>query len=128
MGRNFRTIKAWELADNLAVDVYRVTHSFPKEEIYGLVSQMRRAAVSVAANICEGSSRKTIKDFSHFLTIARGSLAEVEYYIHLTERLGYLKPDEAARLSIAQRETAVTLSGFIKTVSQSLSLEVAEKQ
>lgn len=120
MGRNFRTIKAWELADNLAVDVYKVTSSFPKEEIYGLVSQMRRAAVSVAANICEGSSRKTTKDFSHFLTIARGSLAEVEYYIHLTERLGYLKPDEVAKLSASQRETAVTLSGFIDSVSKSL--------
>jgi four helix bundle protein len=78
MGRNFKTLKAWELADNLAVELYRVTQAFPKEEQYGLTSQVRRAAVSVAANIAEGSSRRTKKDLMHFLVIARASLAEVE--------------------------------------------------
>lgn len=120
MGRNFRTIKAWELADNLAVEVYRMSRLFPKEELYGLVSQIRRASVSVAANIAEGASRKTEKDFSHFLVIARGSLSEVEYYIHLTGRLGYLGNDEINKLAAMQKETALTLNGFI------VSLKTAE--
>ncbi len=116
MGRNFKTIKAWELADNLAVEVYRVTRLFPKEELYGLVSQMRRAAVSVPANIAEGTSRKTHKDLSHFLVIARASLAEVEYYIHLAERLEYLNSDEILKLAAIQKEAAITLNGFIKSL------------
>lgn len=117
MGRNFKTIKAWELADNLVVEVYRTTRLFPKEELYGLVSQMQRAAVSVAANIAEGTSRKTHKDFSHFLVIARASLAEVEYYIHLTQRLGYLEDREIEKLAAMQKETAVTLNGFISSMN-----------
>ena len=116
MGRNFKTLKAWELADNLAVELYRTTQTFPKEEQYGLTSQVRRAAVSVAANIAEGSSRQTKKDFMHFLVIARASLAEVEYYIHLTQRLGYLGESEGVKLSAMLKETAVTLNGYINSI------------
>jgi four helix bundle protein len=116
MGRNFKTLKAWELADNLAVELYRVTQAFPKEEQYGLTSQVRRAAVSVAANIAEGSSRRTKKDLMHFLVIARASLAEVEYYIHLTQRLGYLGTEEGMKLSAMLKETAITLNGYINSI------------
>ena len=73
--RDFRKIKAWALADDLAVAVYDVSKSFPREEIYGITSQIRRAASSVAANIVEGASRESAKDYAHFLQIARGSLA-----------------------------------------------------
>lgn len=114
MGRNFKTIKAWEMADNLAVELYQATRAFLKEELYGLVSQIRRAAVSVAANIAEGSSRRTYKDFGHFLVIARGSLSEVEYYLHLAGRLGYIEGDVLSRLNTMHKETALTLNGFIK--------------
>lgn len=116
MGRNFKQIKAWQLADNLTVEIYGVTRNFPKDEIYGLVSQMRRAAVSVAANISEGAARKTKKDFLHFLNISQASLCELEYYLHLTERLGYLQPQDVELLGNMQRETAWTLHGFIKAV------------
>lgn len=116
MGRNFKTLKAWELADNLAVELYRITRAFPKEEQYGLTSQVRRAAVSVAANIAEGSSRHTKKDLVHFLVIARASLAEVEYYIHLTQRLGYLGMEEGMTLSAMLKETAITLNGYINSI------------
>lgn len=121
MGRNFRTIRAWELADDLAVAVYHATQVFPREEIYGLVSQIRRAAVSVAANIAEGSARKTRKDFIHFLNIAQASLVEVEYHIHLSQRLGYLDAEAAKNLSSVHRETAVTLNGFIKSLERNQS-------
>ena len=101
----FFTIAAWQRADDLVVKVYEVTDMktgcFPKHQLYSLVQQFQRAAVSVAANIAEGSGRRTLAEYIHFLYIAKGSLTEVEYYIHLANRLGYLSPavhQELARL------------------------------
>src|SRR5207249_3664946 len=74
--RDYTKIKAWRLADDLTVAVYERTRSFPKEEMYGLTSQLRRASYSVPANIVEGASRESKKDYLHFLYIARGSLSE----------------------------------------------------
>jgi four helix bundle protein len=81
--RDYTKIEAWRLADDLTVAVYAQTRSFPREEIYGLTSQLRRASYSVPANIVEGSSRESQKDYLHFLYIARGSLSETQYFIHL---------------------------------------------
>lgn len=88
--RDYRKIQAWQQADELAVAVYKVTAGFPREERYGLTSQVRRAAISVAANIVEGSARGTQKDYLHFLHMARGSSSEVQYLIHLAGRLSYI--------------------------------------
>jgi four helix bundle protein len=85
--RDFRKLLAWQRADDLTVLVYRATEDFPSEEKFGLTSQLRRAAVSVAANIAEGSGRHSLKDFRRFLYQARGSLSEVQYYLHLSKRL-----------------------------------------
>ena len=90
MGRDFRKIIAWQKADDLTVEVYHLTKNFPKEELYGLTSQIRRASVSVPANIAEGSTRNHQKEYLQFLFIAKSSLAEVEYYLHLAKRLGYI--------------------------------------
>jgi len=79
--RDYTKIEAWRLADDLTVAVYERTRSFPREEIYGLTSLLRRAAYSVPANIVEGSSRESKKDYLHFLYIARGSLSETQYFI-----------------------------------------------
>ncbi len=87
--RNFKNIKAFQLSDNLVVEVYKVTKYFPKEELYGLTSQLRRASLSVPTNIAEGASRQHKRDYLNFLYIARGSLAETEYLLHLANRLGY---------------------------------------
>jgi four helix bundle protein len=91
MPRDFKNIKAWQYADDLAVLVYSITKSFPKEELYGITSQLRRSVVSVPTNIAEGASREHKKEYLHFLFIARGSIAEVEYLLHLSRRVGYLK-------------------------------------
>ena len=90
MARDYTKIKAWQLADELALLVYKATKEFPKREIWGLTSQMRRAAVSVPANIVEGSARRNRKEYLQFLYIAMSSLAELSYYIKFTKELGYL--------------------------------------
>jgi len=118
--RDFRKIIAWEKADDLVVLIYEVTRAFPKEELYGLTSQLRRAAISVAANIAEGSGKQYLKEFRRFLYTARGSLSEVEYYIHLSHRVGYLDAEKAARLEEARQDAAKTLQGFINTVEEQI--------
>ena len=118
--RDFRKIVAWEKADDLVVLIYEVTRAFPKEELYGLTSQLRRAAISVAANIAEGSGKQYLKEFRRFLYTARGSLSEVEYYIHLSHRVGYLDAEKAARLEEARQDAAKTLQGFINTVEEQI--------
>ena len=111
--RDFRKIEAWQLADDLAVAVYEATKGFPKEEVYGITSQIHRAATSVGANIVEGSSRESAKDYAHFLQIARGSLAETQYFLHLARRLGYLQPEHAEQ---AARRVFGCLHGLIQAV------------
>src|SRR2546421_5113298 len=103
--RDYTKIKAWRLADDLTVAVYERTRSFPKEELYGLTSQLRRAAYSVPANIVEGSSREGKRDYLHFLYIDRGSLSEAQYFIHLAHRLGYLTDSDAQSLIAQTRST-----------------------
>ena len=118
--RDFRKIMAWEKADDLVVLIYEATKAFPREELYGLTSQLRRAVVSVAANIAEGSGRQYLKEFRQFLYTARASLSEVEYYIHLGRRLGYLDREKVAKLEEARQETAKILQGFINAVEKQI--------
>lgn len=89
MGKNFRELDIWHLGVELAETVYRVTARFPKSEIFGLSSQMRRAAVSIPSNIAEGRSRDSRGEFLYFLSISRGSLAELETQLELAIRLDY---------------------------------------
>ena len=121
MARDFRKIKAWQRADDLAMEIYKLTRNFPREELYGLTSQLRRAAVSVAANIAEGSARNSVRDYLHFLNLAEGSLIEVEYYIHLAGRLNYISSAEVGTLQNAKEETGRTLFGLIKAIRETPS-------
>jgi four helix bundle protein len=82
----------------LVESVYRATQSFPKQEIYGLTSQLRRAAVSIPANIAEGQSREHIKEYLNFLSIAQGSVGELETELEIAGRLGYIAPDAVGSL------------------------------
>src|SRR5438034_382457 len=103
---------------------YEITRSFPKEEIYGMTSQMRRAAISVAANIAEGSARNSVRDYLHFLNLAESSLIEVEYYIHLGGRLDYISSAGVETLQSVKEETGRTLCGLIKTIRENAKSEV----
>ena len=115
---DYTKIEAWRLADDLTVAVYGRSRSFPREEIYGLTSQLRRAAYSVPANIVEGSSRESKKDYLHFLYIARGSLSETQYFVHLAQRLDYLSPEEADALQQQTKITFARLHGLIRAVEK----------
>jgi four helix bundle protein len=116
--RDYRKIQAWELADDLTVKIYERTRSFPREELYRITSQIRRAAFSVPANIAEGSSRETKRDYLHFLYIARGSLSETQYFIHLAGRLGYLGPHEIAELHSGTKHAFACLHGLVQSVER----------
>lgn len=112
--RGYRDLECWQKADDLVVEIYRVTKQFPKEEIYGLASQMRRASVSVAANIAEGSARQHRKEYIQFLYLAQSSLTELGYYIHLAWRLNYIKEETYKQLDKRHQEIGKMLNGFIK--------------
>jgi four helix bundle protein len=114
--RDYTKIEAWKLADDLTVAVYECSRGFPKEELYGLTSQLRRAAYSVPANIAEGSSRESKRDYLHFLYIARGSLSETQYFLHLAQRLGYMSAPDHERLVAQTRAAFGCMHGLIKAV------------
>lgn len=116
--RNYKNIHAYKLADKLAVEIYKLTQSFPKHEIYGLTSQLRRSAVSIAANIVEGANRQHLKDYLNFLFIARGSLAEAEYLLNLALQLNYLTTQEHVYISKYKNDAAKTLFGLINSVKK----------
>lgn len=103
---------------DLAKTVYRVTKPFPKEEMFGLTSQMRRAAVSVPSNIAEGQGRTSDKVFTLFLGHARGSLFEIETQAELAESLGYLNKDQLSELLIAANELGRMLNGLMKSMKE----------
>src|SRR5205823_12455398 len=116
--RDYTKIEAWKLADDLTVKIYERTRSFPKDEIYGLTSQLRRASYSVPANIVEGSSRESKKDYLHFLYIARASVSETQYFIHVANRLGYLSHDEAGALRSNTKMAFGCLHALIQAVGK----------
>lgn len=116
--RDYTKIEAWRLSDDLTVAVYEETRGFPREELYGLTSQLRRAAYSVPANIAEGASRESKRDYLHFLYIARGSLSETQYFLHLAYRLNYLSADERERLVAETKRAFACLHGLIQAVER----------
>ena len=118
--RDYRNIKAWQKADDLVVAVYEATKTFPKEEVYSLTSQIRRAVYSIPANIAEGASRNSQRDYLHFLYIARGSAAEVSYFIHLSRRLGYLTQEDHESLAALAEEVFRVLTGLIQSVEKEI--------
>jgi four helix bundle protein len=106
-------LRAFQLADELALAVYGATAAFPKHELFGLSQQLRRAAVSCASNIVEGCGRNTQADYLRFLDMAYGSACEIQYQLSLAQRLQYLTPTQAHSLNGACRQTAKVLNGLI---------------
>lgn len=116
--RDYRKLRAFELADMLAIEIYRLTRCFPKDEQFGLTSQMRRAAVSVASNIVEGCSRHTEADFMHFIDMAYASSHELKYQLSLAHRLQYIGDDNNDRVRQICEETSKVLSGLLRSFRQ----------
>jgi four helix bundle protein len=100
----------------LALSVYAATHSFPKQELYGLVSQMRRAAVSIPSNIAEGKGRLTDRDRAHFFAQARGSLLELETQIQIAAKLGYISDANAGSLLNRSKEVGQMLNTLMESI------------
>ena len=118
MARDYTKIVAWQRAHELTVAVYRISQSFPREELFGLTSQLRRAVYGTAADIVEGSARNSKRDYLHFLNLAEASLRETEYFLLLARDLDYLS--EAQHNDMAQRvdETFAPLHGLQRAVSK----------
>jgi|SRR5208283_4051798 len=110
--RGHRDLVAWQKAMKLVKDVYRLTREFPKEEIYGLTNQLRRAAVSVPSNLAEGHGRFSRKEFRQFIGRARGSLLEVETQLEISRDLGYLNDRAAGELLAQASEIGRVLNGL----------------
>ena len=114
--RDHTKLRAFELADQLAICVYQATSGFPREGVFGLTAQLRRGAVSIASNIVEGCARSSEAEYLHFLDMAYGSAREVEYQIGLAHRLGFL-PDPAHEGLVARAiETAKVLGGLLRSL------------
>src|SRR5438093_7807670 len=118
MSRDFTKIRAWQLSDDFTVEVYKITKDSPREEVYGLSSQLRRAASSVPANIAEGANRSSKKEYLQFLSVASGSLAETRYFLHLSKRLGYIEEQESSQSAKLAEETSKTLSGLVVSLQK----------
>jgi four helix bundle protein len=120
--RQHHDLQVWQEAIQLVTDIYQISKTFPKDESYGLTSQLRRAAVSVPSNIAEGAARQTTKEFLHFLSISRGSLSEVETLIVIATNLGYVVETQTITEQIDK--TFGLLGGLIR----SLKNRVTDKQ
>ena len=113
---SFDKLLVWQRAHSLVLKIYEVTNSFPKEEIWGLTSQIRRSAVSVPSNIVEGKARGSRKDFKRFLLIARGSLEEVKYQSLLAKELKYMNDEQYEEITAMIEEVGRLLGGMIRKV------------
>jgi four helix bundle protein len=113
----FRDLIVWKRAYELTLNLYRATKKFPKEETFGLTSQIRRAAASVPANIAEGYERNHRKEYLQFLFIAKGSLGELDTYLLLARDIGYMKSEDFDHMNTMRHETMKMLQGLIKSLS-----------
>ena len=119
--QHYRELIVWQKAIVLVEEVYRATNSFPKTEIYALTNQIRRAAVSIPSNIAEGQGRNSTRDFLHFLSVAQGSLMELETQITIAERLGYFDRMHEQNLLNSTAEVSRMLSGLRNSLNKKLA-------
>ena len=125
-GQGYRKLYAFEAAHDLVKVMYELTNGFPRTQEFGLKSQMRRAAVSVAANIVEGHALDTAALFARHLAISFGSCKELEYYFQLTCELGYLKPADAERAARLEGRAAFLIGRLLNGVRKRIGMKVSE--
>ncbi len=111
---NYQNLTAWQKAHALTLDIYKLTASFPKEELFGLTSQMRRASFSIPSNIAEGAGRSTKPDFKRFLVIAIGSSSELEYHLILSKDLGFISLKDFSTFSSRTIEVRKMIHAYSK--------------
>src|SRR5262245_53778948 len=117
MEKPHKKLDAWKLSMDLVIDVYQTTNKFPRQEMYGLIDQIRRAMVSIPSNIAEGSARQTQKEFTQYLHMAQGSLSELDTQLELAKRLGYLDNETWRVLDQQMERIDKTISGLIRNLN-----------
>ena len=126
MARDHRKLRVFAAADSLVLDVYRATNGFPAEERYGLQTQLRRAAISTASNIVEGSARRTTREYAHFINVSVGSAAETDYLLDVARRLGYLSSSEQSSLAARYQEVLRGLQSLINALQKLAAQDARE--
>ena len=121
MKRAHKKLDVWQESVTLATYIYQITEKFPKTEIYGLTSQMRRAAVSIPSNVAEGAARASLKEFSQFLNIAGGSLSELDTQIEIAHKLLFLTDDQKQEINIKIESISGKLAGLINHVKRKIA-------
>jgi four helix bundle protein len=119
---NFKELKFWQKSVDLSVSIYKTTATFPSEEKFGLVSQLRRASVSIASNIAEGTSRNGDKEFLHFLSLSTGSAYEVETQLIIANKLNYINEIELGELIVQLTEIQKMIFSFSKRIKEKKQL------
>ena len=118
MEKPHKKLDVWKESINLVILVYELTRQFPKNEIFGLISQLRRAVISIPGNIAEGAARQTRREFVQFLYIARGSLSEVDTYIEIARRLGYIEKGSLAMVEQKMIDVDKIITGLIRSLKK----------
>ena len=118
MEKPHKKLDAWKESINLVMLVYELTRQFPKNEIFGLISQLRRAVISIPGNIAEGAARQTRREFVQFLYIARGSLSEADTYIEIARRLGYIEKGPIAVVEQKIMDVDKIITGLIQSLKR----------
>jgi four helix bundle protein len=121
--RNYRDLQVWKKTHDITLELYRVSQRFPREEIYGITSQLRRAAVSIGANLAEGCGRRTSTELARFVRIALGSTSELDYHLLLSRDLGFIAADEFASASSALIEVRKMLTAFLNSVEEQIEMQ-----
>jgi four helix bundle protein len=122
--RDHNKLRAFELADNIALRIYKLTKKYPKDELYGLISQMRRSAVSVPSNIVEGCARQSQVEYLRFLDIAFGSLRELHYQLTLSERLGFVETQDIQTIEAEIIEAEKVINALIRSIRKPVNPSV----
>lgn len=121
--RNYRDLQVWKKAHDLTLELYRVSQRFPREEMYGITGQLRRAAVSIGATLAEGCGRRTSTELARFVRIAMGSASELDYHLLLSRDLGFMAGDEFTSASAKLIEVRKMLTSFLNSVEEQIETQ-----